>query len=42
MDDALEYTPKMKVISDEGQDKGNPKVSVYPEKNLRFMRIAVQ
>lgn len=29
-------------ISDEGQDRGNPQFSVYPEKNLRFMRIAVQ
>ena len=42
MDDALEYRPKMKMISDGGQDKGNPKFSVYPEINLRFMRIAVQ
>ena len=40
--DARKTAKEWRWISDEGQAKGNPKFSVYPEKNLRFMRIAVQ
>jgi hypothetical protein len=40
--DARKTVKEWRWISDEGRDKGNPKFSVYPEKNLRFMRIAVK